>query len=138
MIYAISVLCCFASIEGAQYPALSSTQSTEFQKQLDSAVSTAETRVQELKSQKEGSTPTWNSKLELQNAIVQLEVKKTLVNNFKNTESLRSDSVRNKLAEILNKPIITTADLADLQSLVLQEKANIRAEDAATAPALSR
>jgi hypothetical protein len=72
--------------------------------------------------------PTWDTKLELQNAIIQLEVKKTLMNNFKGTESLQSEAVRSKLLQTLNKSIITISDLADLQSLVQNEKARLQAE----------
>jgi hypothetical protein len=100
-----------------------------FEKKMDAAIARAE---QDVKAQLANATrhdmaPTWNTKLEAQNAIVQLEVKKTLVGNFKGTESLKSPAVRELLLQILNKPLITTGDLADLQSLVLQEKAKLKA-----------
>jgi len=104
------------------------------ERKIDEAIQRAEKEVQRTQA---GATaknvmPTWNSKLELQNAITQLEVKKTLANNFRGTESLKSPLVREKLIQILNMPFITTANLADLQSLVLQEKARIRAEQNAS------
>jgi hypothetical protein len=97
---------------------------------MQQAVSRAEDHVRRLQERATSPTdaPTWNTKLELQSAIIQLEVKKTLVNNFKGSEVLNSLNVRRKLLDVLNKSIITTADLADLQTLVLNEKARIQEE----------
>lgn len=113
-------------------------QENDYENQLNAAIARAE---QDVKAAQNSATrrdqaPTWNSKLEYQNAIVQLEVKKTLVNNFKNTESLNSPVVRAKLLQVLNKSMITTADLADLQSVVIEEKAKMRASQQQTTPTL--
>lgn len=113
-----------------QYPVLDPQQQAQYSKQLSDAIARAEQSVKdnERNATRTDISPNWNSKLELQNAVIQLEVKKTLVNNFKGTDSLRSAAVRQKLLNVLNKSVITTADLADLQSLVIDEKAKIRAE----------
>lgn len=104
---------------------------TGFESKMNDAVQKAENDVRALQAQatRRDMAPTWNTKLELENAIIQLDVKKTLVNNFKGTESLKSQLVQNKLLQVLNKPLITTADLADLQSLVLQEKNKMKMEN---------
>ena len=111
-------------------------QEGDYENLLNAAIAKAE---QDVKNAQNSATrrdqaPTWNSKLEYQNAIVQLEVKKTLVNNFRKTEALKSPVVRAKLLQILNKSMITTADLADLQSVVIEEKSKMRAESEKTAP----
>lgn len=117
----------FTTAWGADYAPLSSEAAAAFQKELDQVIGKAEKRVKELEKNatRKDVAPTWNSKVELQNAIVQLEVKKTLVSNFKGTESLRSARVRKKLMEVLSKPDISTSDLAELQNLVIDEKAKI-------------
>lgn len=131
LIMIFSLLVTSTVLFGEEYPKLTEAQAAQFQDSLDKIISQAEKHVQEVQQNatRKDVAPTWNTKLELQNAIVQLEVKKTLVNNFKGTESLRSPSVRAKLIKTLNLPMITTADLADLQNLVLEEKAKIRLED---------
>lgn len=115
----------------AQYPPLTPDLEQSMEAQMNSAIANAEAYVKqtEYNATRTDMAPTWNTKLEMQNAIIQLEVKKTLVNNFKNTQSLRSPLVQQKLIAVLNLKNITTADLADLQNLVLQEKANIQAFD---------
>lgn len=95
-----------------------------FNSKLDATLQKAEADVQKayVGATTRENMPTWDSKLLLENAAIQLEVKKTLVNNFKGTTSLQSAAVRAKLLEVLDKSIITQADLAELQSLVNQEK----------------
>lgn len=116
-----------ASLE-ARLPSETEQVDSNFSKQMNDAIQKQEQQVQNLKANatRKDVAPTWNSKLELENAIIQLEVKKTLVGNFAGTESLKSSLVRDRLLQVLNKPMITTADLADLQSLVLEEKAKMR------------
>lgn len=120
-------------LQAASYPPLTSEESAAFQQQVNQAIARAEARVRELEANatRKDLMPTWNSKLELQNAIIQLEVKKTLVGNFHGADSLRSTAVRQALLELLNKSDISTGDLASFQTLVLEEKAKIRAVDAA-------
>lgn len=118
----------FGTVEAA-YEQLSQTELDAYYAQLNQAIAKAEQRVQALKARVGdlGNVPVWSDKLELQQAIVQLEVKRTLFANFKGTESLRSGLVRDRLLAILNNSSISEGDLADLQSLVLEEKAKIRA-----------
>lgn len=122
------------------YAPLTGQAALNYDAAVSKAIANAEANVANLQNRatRQDLAPTWNSKLELQNAIIQLEVKKTLVGNFRNTESLQSPVVRDMLLRILNKDIITTADLADLQSTVLEEKANIRAAQAAAAAAAAQ
>lgn len=117
----------FCHLEGADYAPLTSQEESAYYQKLDQTVANAEKNVKQLQANatRKDVMPTWNSKLELQNAIIQLEVKKTLVNNFKQTESLRSSRVRDLLLQVLNKQTITTSDLAELQNLVINEKARI-------------
>ncbi|MGK5594382.1 MAG: hypothetical protein ACSNEK_03375 [Parachlamydiaceae bacterium] len=114
-----------------QYPVLTPEEEDRFLKLMQQAIDKAE---QTLKAAQHQATrhdvmPTWESKVEFQHAITMYEVKKTLMNNFKGTESLRSPAVRAKLLQVLNSADISTADLADLQSLVLNEKEHIHDED---------
>ena len=113
----------------AEYTPLSEEQLNGYYTEIYKALSKAEERVQVLQSamSNPARAPAWNDKLELQHAIIQLEVKRTLFANFKGTESMRSARVRDRLLQVLNNPGITEADLADLQSLVLEEKAKIKA-----------
>lgn len=116
-----------------QYPPLSQEEIGKFNQQMQLAIDNAEKRTAAAQkfATRHDLAPTWESKLEFQQAITMLEVKKTLMNNFLGTESLRSAAVRSKLLNILNSSDITTADLAALQNLVLNEKERIRAEDQA-------
>lgn len=62
----------------------------------------------------------------IRTASAVLQVKQTLYSNFVGTQSLRSPFVRQQLLNLMKKDEITTSDLAAFQSLVEQEKANIR------------
>lgn len=116
-------------VMAADYAPLTEEQLNSYYTEIYKALSKAEERVQGLQSaiSNPGRAPAWNDKLELQHAIIQLEVKRTLFANFKGTESLRSAQVRDKLLQVLNNPGIKESDLADLQTLVLEEKAKIKA-----------
>jgi hypothetical protein len=130
-------LSCFSfSLHAESYPVLSQAELDAYYSEVYVAIGKAEMNVQELQSIVSGGQelPTWNRKLELQNAIVQLEVKKTLFANFKNSEALRSPLVRQALLQVLNIPSISESDLAELQTLVLEEKAKIRAASATPQP----
>lgn len=60
---------------------------------------------------------------EMENAIVDLDVKRTLYSNFYNKESVKkSPVIREKLLQVMSQRNITEADLASLQSVVQQEK----------------
>lgn len=60
---------------------------------------------------------------QMEQAIVMLDVKRTLYSNFYGTESIKkSPLVREKLLQVLSKSDITKSDLASLQALVQEEK----------------
>jgi hypothetical protein len=59
---------------------------------------------------------------QFENAYTMLNVKKTLYANFANTPSIQSPLVQAKLLQIFQKDLITPADLAELESLVQQER----------------
>lgn len=101
--------------------------SSNIDQQMNQAVQNAEKNVQQLltNATRTDVAPTWDSKLQLENAIIQLEVKKTLVENFRGAISLNSPVVRQRLLEVLNKDSITQADIAELQSLINQYKATL-------------
>lgn len=126
LLFGLSPLTVFAE----NYPALTQSELDAYYSEIYQAIGKAEVRVQELQAVVSGGNelPTWNRKLELQHAYVQLEVKKTLFANFKGGESLRSPLVRQALLQVMNNPAISESDLAELQTLVLEEKAKIRAE----------
>ncbi|HRD55060.1 MAG TPA: hypothetical protein PLC42_01550 [Parachlamydiaceae bacterium] len=98
--------------------------------EMDAAVQKAENEVQAQfkNATRRDTVPLWSDKVQLENAIIQLEVKKTLVNNFRGTVSLQSPLVRSKLLELLNKDIIMESDLAELQNLVNQERVKLNAQ----------
>ncbi len=136
-LFALFVIFTSVSLHAESYPVLSQGELDAYYSEVYAAIGKAEMNVQELQNIIGGGQelPTWNRKLELQNAMVQLEVKKTLFANFKNSEALRSPLVRQALLQVLNIPSISQSDLAELQTLVLEEKAKIRA---ASAPSSSQ
>lgn len=117
--------------DSSVYPPLSQADNDSFEQQVAGALKNAEKQVEAARysATRRDIAPTTVSKIELQNALIQMDVKKTLVSNFKGTESLQSPLVRRKLIEVLNKSIIMPSDLADLQTLVLEEKAKLRAQN---------
>lgn len=136
-LFALFVIFTSVSLHAESYPVLSQGELDAYYSEVYAAIGKAEMNVQELQNIIGGGQelPTWNRKLELQNAMVQLEVKKTPFANFKNSEALRSPLVRQALLQVLNIPSISQSDLAELQTLVLEEKAKIRA---ASAPSSSQ
>lgn len=60
---------------------------------------------------------------EMESAIVDLDVKRTLYANFHGKESVKkSPVIREKLLQVMSQRNITEADLASLQSVVQEEK----------------
>lgn len=131
LIFCMAMFCYPMLGIAADYAPLSPEENRVFESQMQQAIQKAEEYVQQTQKVATDNTraPMWTDKLQMQNAITQLEVKKTLVNNFVGTESLRSAAVRNKLLSILNQTNISTADLAGLQNLVLQEKQRIQSSN---------
>lgn len=120
-----------SSNQASSYAPLDSQQMDQFNKAMQQAIDNAQKKTDELAhfATRRDISPTWASKVQLKYAMIQLEVKKTLMNNFKDSEGIRSPAVREKLLKLLNSDEITTSDLADLQNLVLREKENIHEFD---------
>lgn len=78
-------------------------------------------------------SPMFINKVELGNALIQLDVKKTLVANFWNSTTLASPVLRSVLLQILKKDLITEGDLAYLQTVADTEKAKLQQTQAAPA-----
>jgi hypothetical protein len=131
-IAAVSISFGSLSADSSAYPAMNQAELTGYYNQLEQAINKAEKAVEQAKYEatRKDIIPSSVNTIALQNAIVQLDVKKTLVNNFKGTESLQSPLVRRELLAVLNKSLIMPSDLANLQGLVLEEKAKIRAAEA--------
>lgn len=92
--------------------------------QLENAIAKEEQKVKVLQDRASSRTqmPMWIDKLELEQAIIMLDVKKILYNNFRNTPSMDSPIIRDKLLSLLNQDNISEGDLAELQSLVNRER----------------
>lgn len=108
----------------SKYPALTADQTQQINDQMNAQLQMAEQRVQNLMSKVQDATrmPMSMDKVELESAITDLEVKKTLVSKFTGTPSLRSPKVRQVLLQILSKNFIQEADLATLQNIVNEER----------------
>lgn len=64
---------------------------------------------------------------QMEQAIIMLDVKKTLYSNFVGTETIKkSPAVRDMLLKVLSQNVITESDLASLQALVTQEKLRLK------------
>lgn len=110
------------------YPQLTPEESDKFTMEMQKAIEKEQKRVNQLaeRATSQQLLPTWSSKVELKQAMTMLEVKKTLMNNFKGSEAIRSPLVREKLLKLLNQDNIAISDLADLQNLTLHEKERIQ------------
>lgn len=100
-----------------------------FYKDLQNQVKIQEQRVKKLyeKATSQANVPMWADKLALQNAIQVLEVKETLYGNFVNTPSVENALIRDYLLKLFTKPDITEGDLAKLQAMVSENRANTNA-----------
>ena len=126
----ISSILCVSSINlliARDYGTATQTLDPTYISQMDQAIQKAESHVQDLlkNATRRDVVPTWASKVELENAIMQLEVKKTLVEKFRGAASLQSPDVRGKLMQILNKESIDESDLAELQNYVNKYKESL-------------
>lgn len=116
-----------SGISAANMQATTQNQEIDhFNQQMQAEIDAAEKRVAEIQKQLTSNTtsPAYIDKVAFQNAITMLEVKKTLRNNFMNSPLLKSQAVRDTLLEVLKKDLITESDLAYLQSVAEQERAN--------------
>lgn len=107
-----------------KYPALTPEQIQQFNEQMAGQVQNAEQRVQSLMNMVQDRTrmPMSIDKVQLEGAITDLDVKKTLVSKFQSSPSLKSPKVRQVLMQILGKDFIQESDLAALQAIVNEER----------------
>lgn len=107
-----------------KYPELTPDQIQKFNDQMNAQVQVAEQRVQNLMSRVQDATrmPMSIDKVELEAAIMALDVKKTLASKFATTPSLRSPKVRQALMDIMQKQYLQESDLVTLQAIVNAER----------------
>ena len=107
-----------------KYPALTPDQMQQINDQMNTQIQNAEQRVQNLMSMVQDRTrmPMSIDKVQLDAAITDLDVKKTLAAKFAGSPSLKSPKVRQVLMQILSKDLIQQSDLATLQVIVDQER----------------
>ncbi len=107
-----------------KYPALTADQAQQFSAQMNGYIQNSQQRVQNLMGRVQDSTrmPMSIDKVELEAAIMDLDVKKTLVAKFEGSPSLKSPKVRQALIQILSKDFVQAADLATLQTIVNDER----------------
>lgn len=107
-----------------KYPALTQEQIQQINDQLNAQIQDAEQRVQNFTNLVKDSTrmPMSIDKVELESAIIDLDVKKTLAAKFQGSPSLRSPKVRQVLMQIMSKKYIQESDLATLQAVVDAER----------------
>lgn len=89
-----------------------------FHQAMLQAVQTQEMRVKNLTAQatNRSNAPMSIDKVALGNAIIMLDVKRTLVSNFWNNPVTQNTGFQNRLIQILNKDMIVESDLAELQN----------------------
>ncbi|MBS4168275.1 hypothetical protein PARA125_000909 [Parachlamydia sp. AcF125] len=137
---ALAITACYGlfncSALQAAHPSSLSFQAEEqiFYKQIEDLIAKDQKRLQELQERaySRKKVPMWSHKVELEQAIITLDVKKVLYANFKNTLSIESSLVREKLLSLMRKDNITMSDLAELQALTEREKQRLREEKAQT------
>lgn len=121
-------LCNFVYAESATESAsdvISEQALDSYYNSLNKQIQMQEERVNKLldRMKKGVQIPSQIQRVEIEHAIVMLDVKRTLYANFYNTESLKqSRAVRNMLSRLMSQNEITVSDLSALQNLVKQEK----------------
>lgn len=108
----------------SKYPPLPPDQLTQFNDQMYTQLQIEEQRVQTLMTRVQDPTimPMSIDKVDLEAAIMDLDVKKTLVSKFVGSPSLKSPKVRQALLQILSKNYLQESDLAALQAIVNEER----------------
>ena len=105
------------------------SQSDSFHQALQKALTDQETRVRNLTAQatNRSNAPMSIDKVALGNAMIMLDVKRTLVANFWDNPVTQNPGFQQRLLQILNKDLITEGDLAELQNAADQVRAyNLR------------
>ena len=103
-----------------------SNQQDAFHQALQKALTDQETRVRNLTAQATNRTnaPMSIDKVALANAMIMLDVKRTLVANFWDNPVTQNSGFQQRLLQILNKDLITEGDLAELQNGADQVRAS--------------
>ncbi|BBI17004.1 hypothetical protein [Neochlamydia sp. S13] len=107
-----------------KYPSLTLEQTKQVNQEINMRVKEAEQLMQNQWRVVQDKTrmPMSIDKVQLENAITNLEVKKTLAAKFINSPSLKSPKVREILIQVLSKDLIQASDLAALQNIVDRER----------------
>ncbi|CCB86608.1 putative uncharacterized protein [Parachlamydia acanthamoebae UV-7] len=135
-LFAIAASCVLFNPSTLRAANISSVQAQadeqNFYKQIEDLIAKDQKHLQEVQDRAYSRTeaPMWATKVELEQAIIMLDVKKVLYANFKNTPAIQSPLVREKLLSLMRKDNITMSDLAELQSLTEREKQHLRDESA--------
>jgi hypothetical protein len=112
-----------------QIVGVNASQLDSFHQALQKALTDQETRVRNLTAQATNRTnaPMSIDKVALGNAMIMLDVKRTLVANFWDNPVTQNAGFQQRLLQILNKDLITEGDLAELQNAADQIRAfNLR------------
>lgn len=107
-----------------KYPSLTLEQTKQINQEINVRVKEAEQLMQNQLRIVQDKTrmPMSIDKVQLENAITNLEVKKTLAAKFIDSPSLKSPNVRAILLQVLSKDLIQASDLAALQNVVDRER----------------
>lgn len=132
--YLLAIFCfCFGTL-AAEIPQTASTQENQelsasemeaYYSSLQAQIDQQNVRVEALikRAQSGQQVPTPVQRVEIEQAIMMLDVKKTLYNNFYDTRTIKqSAAVRRALLQILSQFDITIVDLSGFQNLVTHEK----------------
>lgn len=98
-----------------------------FKQLMQQEIVKAEERVAQMQKRATDKSyvPASIDKVAFRNAITMLEVKKILVDNFKDSPLLSSPKVRTTLYATLQKDFISESDLANLQNIVESERSRL-------------
>jgi len=113
---------------------MASKEIDDFRQQMQYELTRANDKVNSLVQKMKDHTiaPMWTDKLELQNAIIVYDTKSILVSNFKDNPVIQSPVMRNALLNTLRSDSVTEADLAYLQSIANQVRANMQTQQTQT------
>ncbi len=110
-----------------EYEPLEWNEMQAYMRSLQNEVTLQEQRVQDIfrKMATSGRVLSAKDKIELNNAKTMIDVKQTLVNNFRGNPALKSPLVRKKLLSLLQMEYITPKDLSEFEELLSKEKAKM-------------
>lgn len=102
------------------------SQLDSFHQAMQKALIDQETRVKNLtaRATDRSNAPLSFDKVALGNAMIMLDVKRTLVNNFWDNPVTQNTGFQQRLINILNKDLITEGDLSELQNAADQIRAS--------------